>query len=43
MRVLFIPAAVASHAYPMVPLAWAFRSAGHDVHFIGISRAGRTG
>jgi UDP:flavonoid glycosyltransferase YjiC (YdhE family) len=31
MRVLFIPLAAASHYYPMVPLAWAFRAAGHEV------------
>jgi UDP:flavonoid glycosyltransferase YjiC (YdhE family) len=35
MRVLFIPAAVASHHYPMVPLAWAFRTAGHEVCVAG--------
>nr|AAZ77691.1 ChlC6 [Streptomyces antibioticus] len=28
---LFIPLAVASHYYPMVPLAWALRTAGHEV------------
>ncbi|MEV0431316.1 nucleotide disphospho-sugar-binding domain-containing protein [Micromonospora sp. NPDC050495] len=31
MRVLFLPMAWPSHYYPMVPLAWAFRGAGHDV------------
>ncbi|GGW82191.1 glycosyl transferase [Streptomyces lucensis JCM 4490] len=31
MRVLFIPLAAASHYYPMVPLAWALRAAGHEV------------
>jgi UDP:flavonoid glycosyltransferase YjiC (YdhE family) len=33
MRVLFIPLAAASHYYPMVPSAWAFRAAGHEVVF----------
>lgn len=31
MRVLFTPLASASHYYPMVPLAWACRAAGHEV------------
>lgn len=31
MRVLFMPMAWPSHYYPMAPLAWAFRGAGHDV------------
>lgn len=31
MRVLFLSTPLASHLYPMVPLAWALRSAGHDV------------
>ncbi|MFI6645445.1 nucleotide disphospho-sugar-binding domain-containing protein [Streptomyces sp. NPDC050504] len=31
MRVLFVPLAAASHYYPMVPLAWALRTAGHEV------------
>ncbi|HEX6524140.1 MAG TPA: nucleotide disphospho-sugar-binding domain-containing protein [Streptosporangiaceae bacterium] len=35
MRVLFIPAAVSSHHYPMVPLAWAFRVAGNEVCVAG--------
>ncbi|RVX38768.1 L-desosaminyltransferase [Nonomuraea polychroma] len=35
MRVLFIPAAVPSHFYPMAPLAWAFQSAGHEVYVAG--------
>ncbi|HEV2885827.1 MAG TPA: nucleotide disphospho-sugar-binding domain-containing protein [Jatrophihabitans sp.] len=34
MRVLFLPAPAIGHAFPMVPLAWAFRAAGHDVLFI---------
>ena len=35
MRVLFVPLATPAHYYPMVPLAWAFRSAGHDVRVAG--------
>lgn len=35
MRVLFVPMAWASHYYPMVPLAWAFRAAGHEVRVAG--------
>ncbi|MGW3961092.1 activator-dependent family glycosyltransferase [Amycolatopsis sp. NPDC005003] len=31
MRVLFVTYAARSHFYPMVPLAWALRSAGHEV------------
>lgn len=31
MRVLVIPLGLASHYYPIAPLAWAFRTAGHDV------------
>ncbi|MFC4533214.1 nucleotide disphospho-sugar-binding domain-containing protein [Sphaerisporangium dianthi] len=31
MRVLFTTYAAASHYYPMVPLAWALRLAGHEV------------
>lgn len=31
MRVLFIPLTGPSHYFPQVPLAWAFRAAGHDV------------
>ncbi|WIX90460.1 activator-dependent family glycosyltransferase [Amycolatopsis sp. DG1A-15b] len=31
MRVLFVTYAAKSHFYPMVPLAWALRSAGHEV------------
>ncbi|GAA4084693.1 nucleotide disphospho-sugar-binding domain-containing protein [Actinomadura miaoliensis] len=46
MRVLFVAAPAIGHAYPMVPLAWAFRAAGHDVVFLtggdgrGVARAG---
>ncbi|GHH78960.1 glycosyl transferase [Streptomyces sulfonofaciens] len=35
MRALFIPAAAAGHYFPMVPLAWALRTAGHDVCIAG--------
>jgi UDP:flavonoid glycosyltransferase YjiC (YdhE family) len=35
MRVLFIPLATPSHYNPMVPLAWAFRLAGHEVRVAG--------
>src|SRR5262245_22932437 len=31
MRVLFTSWAWASHYFPLVPLGWAFRAAGHDV------------
>ncbi|MFJ9412554.1 nucleotide disphospho-sugar-binding domain-containing protein [Streptomyces sp. NPDC101227] len=31
MRILFIPASAPSHYFPMVPLIWACRTAGHDV------------
>ncbi|GLW33289.1 nucleotide disphospho-sugar-binding domain-containing protein [Actinoplanes regularis] len=31
MRVLFVLMPGAGHVFPLVPLAWAFRSAGHDV------------
>lgn len=31
MRALFVPAATAGHYFPMVPLAWALRTAGHEV------------
>ncbi|MGX1027373.1 UDP:flavonoid glycosyltransferase YjiC (YdhE family) [Streptomyces ambofaciens] len=31
MRILFIPASAPSHYFPMVPLMWACRTAGHDV------------
>lgn len=31
MRILFTTFPSASHHFPMVPLAWAFRTAGHDV------------
>lgn len=35
MRVLFIPLTQPSHYYPMVSLAWAFRTAGHEVRIAG--------
>jgi len=31
MRVLFMPAPAVGHSFPMVPLAWALRAAGHEV------------
>lgn len=31
MRVLFTSATFRSHLYPLIPLAWALRAAGHDV------------
>lgn len=31
MRVLFVSAMGIGHVFPMVPLAWAFRAAGHEV------------
>ncbi len=34
MHVLFMPAPGIGHAFPMVPLAWAFRLAGHEVTFV---------
>lgn len=34
MRILFMPAPAIGHAFPLVPLAWAFRNAGHDVAFV---------
>jgi UDP:flavonoid glycosyltransferase YjiC (YdhE family) len=35
MRVLFTVAGGPSHLYPLVPLVWAFRVAGHDVRLAG--------
>ncbi|GAA2520160.1 glycosyltransferase [Winogradskya humida] len=46
MRILFVPAPAVGHAYPMVPLAWACRAAGHEVAFatagdgVSVARAG---
>jgi UDP:flavonoid glycosyltransferase YjiC (YdhE family) len=34
MRVVFMPAPAIGHSFPLVPLAWALRSAGHDVTFV---------
>lgn len=34
MRILFMPLPAIGHAFPMVPLAWALRNAGHDVTFV---------
>jgi UDP:flavonoid glycosyltransferase YjiC (YdhE family) len=34
MRVVFVPLAWTAHYFPMVPLAWAFRAAGHDVRVV---------
>ncbi|MBO3741351.1 nucleotide disphospho-sugar-binding domain-containing protein [Actinoplanes flavus] len=31
MRVLFVPASTPSHYFPMVPLIWACRAAGHEI------------
>ncbi len=31
MRILFVITPGVGHAFPLVPLAWAFRGAGHDV------------
>jgi UDP:flavonoid glycosyltransferase YjiC (YdhE family) len=35
MRVLFMASPVTSHFTPMIPLAWALRSAGHEVVAVG--------
>jgi UDP:flavonoid glycosyltransferase YjiC (YdhE family) len=35
MRLLFTSLATPQHLYPLVPLAWACRAAGHDVVFAG--------
>jgi UDP:flavonoid glycosyltransferase YjiC (YdhE family) len=46
MRVLFLPIPGIGHSFPAVPLAWALRSAGHDVLFgtafegVAVERAG---
>ncbi|MEU5835655.1 nucleotide disphospho-sugar-binding domain-containing protein [Streptomyces diacarni] len=49
MRVLFISMAAVPHVFPLVPLAWALRAAGHDVRVAGqppavatVTRAGLT-
>lgn len=41
MRVLIVSAPLVGHLFPMVPLAQALRSAGHDVHVITGSDAAR--
>ena len=38
MRVLFTCHGAAPHLFPMVPLAWAFRAAGHEVRIASQSR-----
>ena len=38
MRVLFACHGAAPHLYPLVPLAWAFRAAGHEVRMAGETR-----
>ncbi|MFC4587990.1 nucleotide disphospho-sugar-binding domain-containing protein [Sphaerisporangium corydalis] len=40
MRVLFATWATRSHYYPLVPLAWALRAAGHEVRIAGQPDAG---
>jgi UDP:flavonoid glycosyltransferase YjiC (YdhE family) len=35
MRVLFVPLASPTHYWPMVPVAWACRAAGHEVRVAG--------
>jgi UDP:flavonoid glycosyltransferase YjiC (YdhE family) len=42
MRVLFAVAGGPSHLYPLVPLAWAFRVAGHEVRLAGTPRSAET-
>lgn len=34
MKILFVPLPGIGHAFPMVPLAWALRTAGHDITFL---------
>lgn len=34
MKILFVPIPGIGHVFPMVPLAWALRAAGHDVAFL---------
>ena len=36
MRVLFTPHVAPQHLYPLVPLAWACRAAGHEVRIAGV-------
>jgi UDP:flavonoid glycosyltransferase YjiC (YdhE family) len=35
MRILFVTMAMSSHLFPIVPVAWACRAAGHDVRVAG--------
>jgi glycosyltransferase len=42
MRVLFAVAGGPSHLYPLVPLAWAFRTAGHEVRLVGKAGSAET-
>ncbi|WP_216216687.1 nucleotide disphospho-sugar-binding domain-containing protein [Amycolatopsis aidingensis] len=49
MRVLFVVSSWPGHYFPMVPLGWALRAAGHEVHVLcapsevgGLTRAGLT-
>ncbi|MFE9480952.1 nucleotide disphospho-sugar-binding domain-containing protein [Streptomyces spororaveus] len=39
MRVLFTTWSSPSHLYPLVPMAWACRAAGHEVRFAGMPSA----
>ena len=39
MRILFVSSPAVGHAFPMVPLAWALRTAGHDVLVATAGRA----
>lgn len=39
MRVLFTTWSAPSHLYPLIPMAWACRAAGHEVRFAGMPSA----
>lgn len=39
MRVLFMAGPAIGHAFPLVPLGWAFRAAGHEVIFVAAGDA----
>ena len=47
MRILFTTAPLSGHYFPLVPLAWACRSIGHEVlvatsgHYVGTVQIGR--
>lgn len=43
MRVLVVSIPAIGHLYPLVPLAWAFRAAGHDVLLATAEHVGRAG